>query len=132
MCNLAEVFMYNVSLNGSESAGSVAYRMNNQAYPQTPKYSNMNFRGRDDYYEERGSKGLKVLLGLAGATVLVIGGLGIAHKKDVLSKISNEKVKNILSKAKPAAETCYKWCHKVKKTLVNNWDKIKKMFNKKS
>lgn len=125
--------MYNVLLNNPEVSGSIAYRAKNtDCPPEKPNCYNLNFKGRDDRYEEKGEKAVKVIAGLVGAAALVIGGLGIAHKKNVLSKVSNEKVKNVLSKAEPAAEKCYEWCHKIKDTGLKGWDKIKNIFKKKS
>lgn len=127
--------MYNVSLNNAETSGSIAYRAYNKTSncpPETPNCSSVNFKGRDDYYEEKGGKAAKVIIGLAAAAAVVIGGLGIAHKKDVLSKIKNDKVKDILSKAQPAAEKCYEWCSKAKDTGLKGWEKLKSIFKKKS
>ena len=87
--------MYNVTLNNAETSGSIAYRAYNKTSNcplETPNCSSVNFKGRDDYYEEKGGKAAKVIIGLAAAAAVVIGGLGIAHKKDVLSKIKNDKV----------------------------------------
>ena len=125
--------MYNVLLNNPEASGSIAYRAKKaDCPPDKPNCYNLNFKGRDDYYEEKGGNAIKVIAGLAGAAALIIGGLGIAHKQKVLNKISNEKVKKVLSKAEPAAEKCYEWCSKAKDTVVKGLEKVKNIFKKKS
>ena len=128
----------NVLLNNcGESTGSIGYRNYNlqqSCPPGTPNCDSVNFKGRDDDddHKEKGSSFLKTVAGLGIAAAAIIGGLGIAHKKDVFSKIKNQKVKDFLSKAEPAAETCHKWCAKVKQTGKNLLEKIKTSDKKSS
>lgn len=125
--------MYNVSLNNNEACGSLAYgKYNQNCPPENPNCNQVNFRGREDYYEKKDYTALKAVIGLAGVTALAIGGLGLAHKNNLISKIKNEKLKDFVSKAEPAAEKCYEWCGKVKKAGMQGIDWVKNIFKRKS
>lgn len=124
--------MNNISFHGSETAGSVAKR--DLAPERTPRTQTpipadtINFRGRD--YDNDSSFGSGILKGLVLAGV-IIGGLGYAHKTNVIGKLKDGKVKDILQKTAKVTETCYKWCHEAKEFTLKYYNKVKEFFEKK-
>ena len=65
------------------------------------------------------------------AAALIVGGLGYAHKADVVGKLKDGKVKDFLKKADKITEPCHKFCSKVKEFCQKYYEKIKEFFNKK-
>ena len=127
--------MYNVMLNNPETSGAIAYKgyhLKQDCPPENPNCGKVNFLGRDNYHKEKSEKAGKVLIGLAVIAATVIGGIGYAHKIDVLSKIKNEKLKDALTHFEPAAKTCHKWCSQIKKKGSECLEKIKNIFKRKS
>ena len=120
---------------GGESAGSVAYNRNvADPQPKASEVSGVNFKGYDyDYYDSPKKKvsPVGVIAGLLVGTAAVIGGLGYAHKANVLSKLKDGKIKDLLKKLTPATEQCYEWCTTVKSKCVQTWDNIKGFFSNK-
>ncbi len=119
-----------ISFNGSETAGGVGFYgpktniiRNTPVSVQSPAADTINFRGRDDDKSSAGS----ILLKGAASIALVIGALGLAHKKDIFSKIKNANVKKYLNKV---TEPCYKICHKAKDFVISIYNKIKGNFSK--
>lgn len=120
-----------ISFSGGETAGSIGIKSNNQIRKnpietplQTPGGDTVNFRGKD--YEESSSAGKTLLKGLVSIAVIV-GALGLAHKKDVFGKIKNADVKKYIEKA---TEPCYKICHKAKELATAAYNKVKDKFSK--
>ena len=121
---------------GGETAGSVSKR--NILYETTgsvgvyskpeseelEKYK-VYFKGHDD--SKNTSFVTKALI-FAGATALIIGGLGYAHKSGWINKLGDGKIKDWSNKI---AEPCHKWCGSVKKFCVDNWNKVADKFRKK-
>lgn len=123
-----------VSFSGGETAGSLANRKANYLReqipaPQAPQKDTVNFRGRE--YEDKSQSIGSVIFGIAAAAALIVGGLGAAHKYDVVGKLKDGKVKDFLRKSDVITEPCYKLCSKVKACAVEYFDKIKNWFNKK-
>jgi len=121
-----------LSAHSGESTGSAAYRIKAAENPPVcTEETKVNFRGYDyDYYNkpEKKTSPLVVIGSIAAFAAAAIGGLGIAHKNNVLSKINDGKFKNVLKKCEPAAQTCHKWCAAVKKFGINTRDKIAGVF----
>lgn len=114
-----------ISFSGSESTGSIGKRIGNNTATQEPRLNNepikdtVSFRGSD--YEEKKSTSLITKIGVAlGITALAIGGLGYAHKADLVGKLKDGKVKDFLRKSDCVTEKCHEWCSKVKKFFVKN------------
>ena len=82
-----------------ETAGSPAYLSNVQ---NTSNIDSLNFRGYDSFEKngktkEKGISPVTAGIGAITATALIIGGLAYAHKIDVLSKMKDGKMKDILT-----------------------------------
>ncbi len=135
-----------VSFRGGETTGSVADRKIETAKQETtggvgarknqdsiftvdnePKQDTVCFRGA---YEEpkKETSTTKVVLGTLATAATVVGLLGLAHKYDVVGKISNEKVQKFLRHTDTVTENCYKACQWVKN---NSYDKIVDFFKNK-
>ena len=121
-----------VSFRGGESTGSIAVRRNNQE--PCPTCGRVNFKGGGDYYEkeDKGFSWGKALFGTAAVAALAIGGLGYVNKAKVFDKLKDGKVKDTVSKLKPACEKCHEWCATVKTKTVDCWNSVKDKFSKKS
>ena len=81
--------------------------------------------------EKKGMSALAVIGTLAAVSAATIIGLSYAHKTDVIGKMSEGKMKDLLLKAKPATEWCHKACSMVKDKSVKYWDKLINIFKKK-
>ena len=121
-----------VSFHGGETTGSVGVKTNNQIRVnpvekplQASSVDTVNFRGRD-YEDSSSSAGSVLLKGIASIAVLV-GALGIAHKKNVFGKIKNVNIRKYIQKV---TEPCYKICHKAKELVISTYNKIKDKFSK--
>ena len=136
-----EVAMYNVSFYGSgETAGSAAKKpivpialkekeTTNSPILEQPKSDVVCFKGKD-YAEGNSSTGKKVFGALAVAALL-IGGLGCAHKYNLVGKLKDGKFKDFMQKSDKITEPCHKLCAKTKDYACKCYDKIKNIFNKK-
>ena len=92
-------------------------------------YTSVGFKGNDyDYYDKPKKKTspLLVIGGVLAGVAAIIGGLGYAHKTNVLSKLKDGWVKNTLKKAEPVAEKCHEWCSVVKSKVTELINKFKK------
>ena len=88
--------MNKISFCGGETAGSVANRKLNYLReqipkPQTPPQDTVNFKGRD--YEEKSGSVFSGILGTIAAAAIIVGGLGLAHKYNVVEKLKDGKIK---------------------------------------
>ena len=123
---------YVVSFHGGETSGSVAKRNLNSTFrrqnivEQAP--DKLSFKGKSEDNASSFGKGLIMTL---AAAALIVGGLGYAHKADVVGKLKDGKVKDFLKKADKITEPCYKFCSKVKEFCQKYYEKIKEFFNKK-
>lgn len=113
-----------------ETVGSPAYLTNNPEAPVNP-----NFKGYDSFerQEKPDKKTSMATIGISSlvAAALIIGGLGYAHKVDVLSKMKDGKMKEMLTKIEPIAKVCHEWCS-ITKTKGNEClEAIKKFFKSK-
>ncbi len=126
--------MNRISFSGGETAGSLANRKINYLHeqipnPQTPPMDTVNFKGKD--YEEKSESFASVVFGALATAALLVGGLGLAHKYDVVGKLKDGKVKDFLRKSDTITEPCHKLCSKVKGYAVEYYEKIRNWFNKK-
>lgn len=123
---------YVVSFHGGETSGSVAKRNLNSTFrrqniiEQAP--DKLSFKGKSEDNASSFGKGLIMTL---AAAALIVGGLGYAHKADVVGKLKDGKVKDFLKKADKITEPCHKFCSKVKEFCQKYYEKIKEFFNKK-
>ena len=107
---------------GAESAGSIAI----QAEPINKDI--VSFKGYDR--EEKKSSFLGKLLGLTVLSAVVIAGLGYAHKTNIIDKIKNQKLHDILKNSDKITEPCYNLCVKTKNFCTEYYNKAKNYFSK--
>ena len=124
----------------SETTGSIANSgCVDDSIPQIQQLDNdtVNFRGRQQYDEygdpiEKKKKSPLLVGGLVAATAAaVIIGLGYTHKTDVIAKMSDGKIKDILSKLNPVTERCHSWCSWTKGKGTDMYNTIKGWISKK-
>ena len=136
--NSKEVFMDAISFYGGETTGSISKRQLRQANTnygvQTPRIETLqgdsvNFRGKEES-GKKSSSFVKTLVGLAGTAAVVIGGLGLAHKYNVVGKLKDGKIKDFLKKSDTITEPCHKWCTQAKGYAEKGYEKIKSYFKK--
>ncbi len=112
-----------------ETAGGVGVRRNNNdsifSVDNQPAQDTVSFKAAQTGREKTSAGSF--ILGLTALTALLIGGLGLAHKYDVVSKIKNDKVKDFFRHTDAVTEPCHKACKWIKN---NSYDKIVKMFKK--
>ena len=111
-----------------ETTGGVGVRRNQQQEPEvnidkTLECDTVCFKGKEDK-EDSGLSFFGGAMLVAGATALIIGGLGCAHKYNWLNKLGDGKVKDFIKKGEPAMKTCYEWCSKAKDFGVKGYNKI--------
>ena len=85
---------------------------------------------RANYYDKPEQKKSSVLGRIVAGTAftaLVIGGLGLMHKYDVVGKIKSDKAKEFFRHTDTVTEPCHKACAWIKK---NCYDKIVNIFKK--
>lgn len=148
-------YQRNVAFQGGESTGSVAYRSmafrggettvspaNNDELtsklaevPHEQLGESVNFKASNYYYydkpQKKKSKVIPTILctiGLVGASIV---GLGYVHKTKAIDKISNEKIREFLSKGEGVTKQCHQWLTSTKETSVNIWEKFKNILGKK-
>ena len=130
-----------VTFRGGETAGSISNTQVDTAKQETtggvgarkkqdsifltdePKCDTVCFKGQE-YGEKEPQKGVSafgVFMGLAGATALAVGLLGLTHKNNWLNNIKNPKIQDLLKNADKVTEPCYNACKWVKN---NSYDKI--------
>lgn len=110
-----------------ETTGGVGIRQNSDSVftaDNTLKQDTVCFRGSDEQKKETSTTA--VVLGTLGTVAAVVGLLGLAHKYNLASKISDGKFKEY---ADVVTEPCHRFCKYIKN---NSYDKIVKYFaNKK-
>lgn len=120
------MYSYNVAFcRGGETTGSVGKRTaatDNKELVKPTSFDTVefgdtvNFRGRGD--EEKSSIVGKIFkTGMLAA--LVVGGLGYAHKANLVGKLKNGKIKDILKKSDVITKPCYEACHYIKTNVKN-------------
>lgn len=109
---------------GAESAGSIA------KLPITEPINKdiVSFKGYDR--EEKKSSFLGKLLGLTVLSAAVIAGLGYAHKTNIIDKIKNQKLHDLLKNSDKITEPCYNLCVKTKNFCTEYYNKAKNYFSK--
>ena len=134
-----------VSFRGGETTGGVADRRIETAKQETTggvgarnnqdsiftvdnelKQDTVCFRGYGE--PEKKTSTTAVVLGTLGTAAAIVGLLGLAHKYDVVSKISNEKVQKFFRHTDAVTEPCHKACKWLKN---NSYDKIVNYFKDK-
>ena len=130
-----------ISFYGGETAGTPAYLTKAKATNEPeivtqPEALKLSFQANDTFERrketDKGVSKTTVALGALAATALIIGGLGYAHKIDVLSKMKEGKAKELLSKIEPVAKTCHEWCSSAKVKGNECLEGVKKFFNSKN
>ena len=111
-----------------ETTGGVGVRKNDSIFVDNElKQDTVCFRG-SEYNQQKNSSPLKNLLLLAGGAAAIVGGLGLAHKYNVVDKLFKEgKTKDFFKHTDAVTEPCHKACAWIKR---NSYDKIVKFFNK--
>ena len=128
------MYSYNVAFcRGGETTGSVGKRTaatDNKELVKPASFETVeigdtvNFRGRGDEKSSIGGKIIKT--GMLAA--LVVGGLGYAHKADLVGKLQDGKIKDILKKSDVITKPCHEACHTIKKYWVELFDAITTIF----
>ena len=133
---------YSVNFRGGETAGSAAKKPLTptpqketetnpiSVFSEPPKTDVVSFRG-DDKIEEKSSSIGKTLLGALALTAIAIGGLGCAHKYDIVGKLKDGKFKDFMRKSDVVTEPCHKLCAKTKDYAKKGYETVKGWFNKK-
>ena len=135
--------MNNVSFYGNENCGSIAGRLDTakqecagsigiraqepEVKLQSLDKDTVNFRGKNES-EKSGSFGTK-LFKLVTAAAVIVGGLGLAHKYDVVNKVlkGDGKVKDFFKdNTTKVTKPCYELCVKTKNTSVELYEKALK------
>lgn len=112
--------------NGSESTGSIAHRNNPTPCPTCGQP--VSFRGHDQFGKKKNNTGL-IIAGTAFLAAATVVGMGYAHKVEVFNKMKDGKIKDFISKLKPACEKCYQWCSTAKTKTSECWGKVKNFFS---
>ena len=113
-----------------ETTGGVGVRRNNDSIfniNDEPKQDTVCFRGTGTQAIKKRSLGAIVTTLLADAALLV-GLLGLAHKYDLVSKISNKKFQNFMRHSDVVTKPCHDACKWLKN---NSYDRIVKFINTK-
>lgn len=117
------------STKNRETTGSVAYKKSNSVFKNEPfPNDTINFQA-NNYKKKDSSSTFINIAALLGATAIIIGGLGYAHKTGCINKIKNKTIKDFVNKI---AKPCHKWCGSLKQCTVKLWNNIKNCFSKKS
>ena len=115
-----------------ETTGGVGVRKQQEsifAVDNEPKCDTVCFKGREySGGSEKKSSTINYILGLSALTAITVGLLGLAHKHNAVSKISNEKIKDFLKNSEKITEPCYRACKWVKN---NSYDKAVSYFKTK-
>lgn len=126
-----------LAFRGGESSGSIGIISSKQnppigcyttdIFPTELVKDVVDFKGSKR--KENANSACKTIANLVITTGILIGGLAYAHKAGWITKMSDGKFKDILTKA---SKTSYEWCTKSKDTIVNTYNKVKNYFTKKS
>lgn len=135
----------NIMFRGGETTGGVSDRKSETSKQETTggvgaraqesvfavdnqlKQDMVCFRASDYYEPKKKTSTLGILAGTAVLAAAVVGGLGLAHKYNAVSKIKNEKVQNFFRHTDVVTEPCHKACGWVKK---NCYEKVINFFRK--
>ena len=136
--------MTTITFRGGESTGGVADRKTETAKQETTggvgarinqdsiftidnelKQVTVCFKANPEKKNNKST--FKTILGITATAALLVGGMGLAHKHDIVSKIGNEKVKNFFRHTDVVTEPCHKACTWIKK---NCYERIVNLFNK--
>ena len=128
--------MTTITFRGGETTGSVADRRIETAKQETTggvgarksqesiftvdndlKQDTVCFRAKTEQKEKHSTVG--TILGITALTAAVIGGLGLAHKYDVVGKIKNQKAQDFFRHTDTVTKPCHDACAWVKKNCYN-------------
>ena len=112
-----------------ETTGSCGYLREQAPRIETLDKDTVCFKGGADK-KEKSSSVFGTILTLGALAAVVVGGLGLAHKHDIVGQLKNEKFKNLLKNSGKVTEPCYNWCKSVKTFCMEHYDKIVKKFKK--
>lgn len=137
--------MTTITFRGGESTGGVADRKIETARQETTggvgarknqesifsvdnelKQDTVCFRANTE--EKKKTSPLGAVLWTTAGIAATVGLLGLAHKYDVVGRISNEKAQKFFRHADTVTEPCHKACAWIKR---NSYDKIAAWFNSK-
>ena len=116
--------------SGSETAGAISNNDTPKPNPCPTCGDSVNFKGRDTK-EKKGMSALGVIGTLAAVSAAAVVGLAYTHKTDVINKMGEGKMKDLLKKIEPATEKCYDWCKIIKDKGLEYWNKFIGMFKSK-
>ena len=113
-----------------ETTGGVGVRKNNDSIfvDNELKQDTVCFKAAASQPEQKKSSPLKTFILFLGGAAAIVGGLGLAHKYNVVGKIGNEKARKFFQHTDTVTEPCHKACAWVK---TNCWDKVVKFFSSK-
>ncbi len=106
-----------------ETTGGVGVRRNNDSIFNVDnelKEDTVSFRGSASQSVKKRSTGTFITTLLADAA-LIVGLLGLSHKYDLVSKISNKKVQDFMRHTDVVTKPCHDACKWLKN---NSYDKI--------
>ena len=107
-----------------ETAGSVGARIYQQEPDvklQTLEKDTVSFRGNSDHKDSSTSVlGALATIGIVAGTLVAT--LGCAKKYNWVDKITNQKVKDVVTKY--GTDPCYKACRSIKKFSVDSYNKV--------
>lgn len=119
------MYSYNVAFcRGGETTGSVGKRpavTDNKELVKPASFDaeevgdTVCFKGRGEEKSSFCGKIFKTGMFVAAA----VGGLGYAHKANLVGKLESGKIKDILKKTDVITEPCHKACHFVKTNVKN-------------
>lgn len=113
-----------------ESTGSVGARKNQESIftvDNELKQDTVCFRANPYQEQEKETSVLGLFAKIVGGTIVLGGLAGLAHKYDLVGKISNEKAQKFFRHTDAVTKPCHDACSWVKK---NCYDKIINMFKK--
>ena len=136
--------MTTITFRGGETTGGVADRRIETAKQETTggvgarktqesiftvdndlKQDTVCFRANQE--QQKGASTLGIIAGTTVGIATLVGLMGLAHKYDLVGKISNEKVQKFFRHTDAVTEPCHKACTWVKQ---NCYDKVIKFFSK--
>ena len=131
-----------VSFRGGETTGGVSDRRTETAKQETTggvgarnnqdsiftvdnelKQDTVCFRGSEG--EPKKTSAATVIFGTLGTAAAIVGLLGLAHKYDVVGKITNEKAQKFFRHTDVVTKPCHDACKWIKN---NSYDKIVKFI----
>ena len=117
-------------LETTGGVGEVPAQINSAKVDKTPECDTICFRSNDNQKKKGVSFWGGVLMTL-GAAAIIIGGMGLVQKNNLIGRMNDGKTKELLMKSEPALKTCYEWCAESKSFVKKGYDKVASFFTKK-